>query len=47
VNGKEKENQESRELQICVQIKGISISAHFEDRRPLDRRGEEGELRDK
>jgi len=53
VNGEKKANQELREVQICVRMKGI-ISAHFGDRRPfafkkrkLDRRGEEGELRDK
>jgi hypothetical protein len=56
VNGEKKENQESLEVQICVQMKGI-INAHFGDRRPfafglrekgkLDRRGEERELRDK
>jgi hypothetical protein len=52
VNGEKKENQESREVQICVRMKGI-INAHFGDRRlfafgsrekgKLDRRGEEGE----
>jgi len=48
VNGEKKENQESREVQICVRMKGI-INTHFGDRRPfafgsrekgkLDRRG--------
>jgi hypothetical protein len=56
VNGEKEENQESREVKICVRMKGI-INAHLGDRRPfafgsrekgkLDRRGEEGELRDK
>jgi len=56
IRQEEKESNESRKVQICGQMKGI-ISTHFGDRRPfafglrekekLDRRGEEGELRDK
>ena len=44
MNGEKKENQESREVQICVRMKGIIRSR---EKGKLDRRGEEGELRDK
>jgi hypothetical protein len=55
VKGEKRKNQESREVQICVRMKGI-ISAHFGDRRPfafgsrekeVRPEGEEGELRNK